>query len=212
MNNFFNPINNEIREMLAHEEQTCELARHFSQHGDLPDTFIFTNSRHLEAWSQFICAYLNALPQHLDAFYELSHNAGIEGYTLTFMRLITTYFLTPPDMLEDYGQSQGTFYKCYLCHRLLEEINDQIANITGVPLVPTNMSMANVACYTLIGDELAMALDHLVLLSVETTEVDKTVLSSEKTKLFMEKRKKEGWLEVQEKWPCFSQEFELKLP
>lgn len=129
---------------------------------------------------QFVSNYVDDCPRYLTAVHQLAVEKNILSYLQPFLNLCQTYFATPPDIINQSPGLASVLKKCYLCHRILEEINDQIANLTGKVLIDLDMSIPNLVAHTLIGEDLANQLDHLVLLSVETTETDKTSLNTNK--------------------------------
>jgi hypothetical protein len=66
------------------------------------------------------------------------------------------------------------------------------------------MSMANIVAHSLLGDELANQLDHLVLLAIETSEADKSVFENDSIKEKLSLNHANDWQAVKTKWPCFT--------
>ncbi len=156
---------------------------------------------------KFVIGYVDSAIEYLEAFNALTKEAKLEGYMKPFLNLACAYFIDPPGAVKPFEELRGMLYKAYLSNRLLEEVNDQIMSLTSIPLAPVDMSMTNIVSHALIGDELANQLDHLVLLSVETTESDKKVFEQEEVKFLIEKRKIEGWDDILKRWPCFTKNF-----
>ena len=74
-----------------------------------------------------------------------------------------------------------------------------------------DISMDNIICHGLIGDELASQLDHLVLLSMETTISDKSVFNQPETQQLLEQMRQGNWIDVKERWPCFNNDLSINL-
>ena len=205
-------MNQEIALAKTEEAESACLANNFREHmTDLPSAISISSNTPDAALSRFVYDYIDCLPDHLMAFEALSQDAGIENYVRPFLKLACDYFLQPPDILVEYRGMVGVFYKAYLCQRILEEVNDQVMSLGGATLVPKDMSTANIICHTLIGDKMANSLDHLVLLSLETTECDKDVFNKPEVKSFMAERRFKGWQEVLDRWPCFTKDCGVDL-
>ena len=84
-------------------------------------------------------------------------------------------------------------------------------NLSGAALAPMDMSMANIISHAIIGDELANQLDHLVLLSLETTDVDNNIFDKRTVRQFLSDRKLKNWEAVLERWPCFTRNCAVDL-
>jgi hypothetical protein len=160
---------------------------------------------------RFVEDYIESAPEHIQALNTLASEAGIEGYTQPFLNLACTYFLTPPDVLASLTGLHSLLCRAYLAHRMMEELNDQIMSLSGAALAPMDMSMANIITHALIGDELANPLDHLVLLSIETEDADKTLFEKRSVRQYLEERKLKDWEEVLESWPCFTKNCAIDL-
>ncbi|MGH1439876.1 MAG: hypothetical protein ACRBBR_07200 [Cellvibrionaceae bacterium] len=165
-----------------------------------------------KALMSFVEDYVDTTPQHIQALNSLAKEAELSEYVQAFLDLSCTYFINPPDILEPYRGLQGLLHKAYLAHRLMEELNDKIMTLSGgAALAPMDMSMANIVSHSLIGDELANQLDHLVLLTIETTPVDTNIFEKRSVRQFLEKRRLKGWEEVNKRWPCFTKDCAINL-
>ena len=72
------------------------------------------------------------------------------------------YFLHPPEDLPADGGLEALLDEAFLAHRLLEEVNDHHIRHLQRPLLPLDMTEANIIVHHLLGDDLANALDQLV--------------------------------------------------
>jgi len=160
----------------------------------------------IDSLMAFIDSYIDSVPEHLMAFNKLSKEADIDDFIQPFINLACAYFLKPPSIITPETHVPSTLEKTYLTQRLLEEVNDQVLALSGAALAPLDMSMANIISYAIIGDEQANALDHLVLLSLETETKDQSVFEKRSVRKYMQKRKLDGWSDVHEKWPCFTKD------
>ncbi len=178
----------------------------------LHSAIAISSSSPVQALTCFVEDYVAAVPEHTKALEALANEIQLQSYVKPFLDLACTYFINPPDIITSFKGLRGLLHKAYLAHRLMEEINDQVMNLSGgVALAPMDMSMANIISHELIGDELANQLDHLVLLTVETTDVDKTIFEQETVKRCLEKRRLNGWQQVNENWPCFAKDCAVHL-
>jgi len=165
-----------------------------------------------KALMSFVVDYVDIAPLHIQALYSLAKEAQLQEYVKVFLDLSCTYFINPPEILLPYRGLHGLLHKAYLAHRLMEELNDKVMTLSGgVALAPMDMSMANIISHGLIGDELANQLDHLVLLTIETTTVDANIFEKHSVKLFLETRRIKGWEDVNQRWPCFTKDCAINL-
>jgi hypothetical protein len=160
---------------------------------------------------EFSIAYIDSALDYLDAIHTLSLESNTNAYVKPFIGLALMFFIQPPELLLQYQGSQRLLYQAYLSNRLLEELNDQITNISPSPLSPMDISMDNIICHALIGDELANQLDHLVLLTIETTSSDKSVFEQPDTQQFLERISQDSWRETKQRWPCFNNDLSITL-
>jgi hypothetical protein len=86
---------------------------------------------------------------------------GFYDYAAPFLDMAEDYFLHPPDDLPDDGLGE-LLDEAFLAHRLLEEVNDHHIRHLQRPLLPVDMTEANVIVHHLLGDALANRLDQRV--------------------------------------------------
>lgn len=206
-------LNQTIDNALEEEQQQGMMARYIQENLHTLHSAIAISSRSpVPALLSFLEDYVDAVPEHIKALDALSEEIQIQSYVKPFLGLCCTYFVTPPDIIAHFKGLQGLLHKAYLSHRLMEEVNDQVMNLSrGVALAPMDMSFANIIAHELIGDELANQLDHLVLLTVETATVDTSIFTKEPAKSCLEKRRLRGWQQVNEQWPCFGKDCAVHL-
>lgn len=160
---------------------------------------------------EFTLGYIDSAPDYLDAINTLAFESKTTPYVKPFIGLAFMFFIKPPELLLRYSGAQRLLYQCYLSNRLMEELNDQITSVSSTPLSPMDISMDNIICHALIGDELANQLDHLVLLSLETTISDSSIFDRPETRKFLERAREDDWKEVKERWPCFKNDLSINL-
>ena len=84
---------------LAREDEARSQAmeNHISDHLASLHSAVSIRSKNPEqALMRFVVDYVESAPQHLQALYMLSSEAGIDDYTEPFLNLACTYMLTPP--------------------------------------------------------------------------------------------------------------------
>ena len=110
----------------------------------------------------FICDYVQSVPDCILLVTAVSKHMGFYDYTAPFLDMAEDYFLNPPDDLPPDGGLEALLDEAFLAHRLLEEVNDHHIRHLQRPLLPIDMTEANVIVHHLLGDELANQLDQLV--------------------------------------------------
>jgi hypothetical protein len=83
-------------------------------------------------------------------------------YAAPFLHMAEDYFLQPPDELPTDGGLEALLDEAFLAHRLLEEVNDHHIRHLQRPLLPVDMTEANIIVHHLLGDEFATRLEQLV--------------------------------------------------
>ena len=72
------------------------------------------------------------------------------------------YFLAPPEELPSDSGLEALLDEAFLAHRLLEEVNDHHIRHLQRPLLPVDMTEANIIVHHLLGDTFATRLEQLV--------------------------------------------------
>ncbi|NQX87189.1 MAG: hypothetical protein HRT77_00845 [Halioglobus sp.] len=116
----------------------------------------------LAALMAFITGYIESVPSCLAVVTSLSKRLGFFDYAAPFLRLAEDYFLQPPEPLPQDGGLGALLDEAFLCHRLLEEVNDHHIRHLQRPLLPLDMTEANIIVHHLLGDAFASRLEELV--------------------------------------------------
>ncbi|MGH1485549.1 MAG: hypothetical protein ACRBCI_04960 [Cellvibrionaceae bacterium] len=207
-----NTLNQQILSAKAEEAQTGAMSAFIHENmSNLHGSINISSQTPDAALMRFVEDYIESAPQHIQALHTLANEAGIGEYAQPFLNLSCTYFINPPDVLASLQGLHSFLCRAYLAHRLMEEVNDQIMSLSGAALAPMDMSMANIITHSLIGDDIANALDHLVLLSIETEATDKNLFQKRSVRKFLEQRKLKDWEEVLKRWPCFTKDCAVDL-
>ena len=156
-------IKETITEALLHEQETGALRRalggrvpELRHRLDLPERFPE------DALMTFITSYVSSVPGCLRLVTAVSKRQGFFEYAAPFLHMAEDYFLCPPDALTGDVGLQALLDEAFLAHRLLEEINDHHVRQLQRPLLPVDMTEANIIVHHLLGDEFASRLEQLV--------------------------------------------------
>jgi hypothetical protein len=116
----------------------------------------------VDALMSFITGYVESVPSCLRLVTAVSKRMGFFDYAAPFLHLAEDYFLQPPDDLPQDGGLEALLDESFLAHRLLEEVNDHHIRHLQRPLLPLDMTEANIIVHHLLGDEFATRLEQLV--------------------------------------------------
>ena len=111
---------------------------------------------------QFITDYIDSVPGCLRLVEAVSQRMGFYDYAAPFLDTAEEYFLNPPRHLPADDGLEALLDEAFLTHRLLEEVNDHHVRHLQRPLLPVDMTEANIIVHHLLGEELANELDRLV--------------------------------------------------
>lgn len=156
-------IRKTINTALLREQQTGELRQrltqllpHLEKKLELPD------NDPTQALMTFIVRYVESVPGSLNLVAAVSKQLGFHDYAAPFLYMAEDYFLQPPDIVPGDEGLEALLDEAFLAHRLLEEVNDHHIRHLQRPLLPLDMTEANLIVHHLLGDELATRLEHLV--------------------------------------------------
>ncbi len=110
----------------------------------------------------FITDYVESVPGCLSLVTAISKQLGFHEYAAPFLHMAEDYFLQPPEGIPGDGGLEAILDEAFLAHRLLEEVNDHHIRHLSRPLLPLDMTEANLIVHHLLGDEFATRLEHLV--------------------------------------------------
>ena len=191
-----------INQAFYHEEKTHCLERHLKiQIDNIPDRLKIEKDNELQALKKFAMEYIHHVPDFLDALKDASENAGIETHVFPFLKIAEEYFINPPNLPNDHLGLMALMDEAYLAHRLFEEVNDRYIARVGLPLIPWDMTLANVVAHQLVGEELANELDARVHRTV--TKMMHAELSYESNAFKKYVAQENGNLtQILQSWPC----------
>ena len=156
-----------IRETIAaaadHERQTGQLRQALEQRlPELQEKLVLPTEDPVAALMVFIRDYIESVPGFINLVTALSRRLGFYDYAAPFLHMAEDYFLQPPEELPTDIGLEALLDEAFLAHRLMEEVNDHHVRHMKQPLLPLDMTEANIIVHHLLGDELATRLERLV--------------------------------------------------
>jgi hypothetical protein len=161
-------IRETIGAALDHEAQTGAFRALLSERlPDLTDKLLLPEPEPLQSLMCFVGSYVESVPGSLNLVTAVSKRMGFHDYAAPFLHMAEDYFLRPPDVLPGDGGLEAVLDESFLAHRLLEEVNDHHIRHLQRPLLPLDMTEANLIVHYLLGDPLATRLEKLVQFTAE---------------------------------------------
>lgn len=148
--------------ILQEEESSLLRARLSRQLPRLHKRLILPESEPISALIGFIAAYIESVPGSISLVTAVSKQLGFHRYVAPFLHMAEDYFLRPPDDINTDSGLEALLDEAFLAHRLLEEVNDYHIRHLGHPLLPVDMTQANIIVHHLLGEPLANRLENLV--------------------------------------------------
>lgn len=197
-------LRSNISQAFYHEEKTHCLEKHLQFHIDnLPDRLKIEKDNELSSLKKFAMEYIHHVPDFLDALKLASEKAGIENHVYPFLKVAEDYFTKPPNLPNHHVGLMALMDEAYLAHRLFEEVNDRYIARVGIPLIPWDMTLANVVAHQLVGEELANMLDARVLRTVTKMMSAERSYESKTFKDYV-KNEQGNLTKIWQDWPCMS--------
>lgn len=152
-----------IAQAIAQEQRTHALRNRLSANIDeLRGRLELPEEAPAEALIDFISRYIESVPGSIALVTAVSKQLGFHEYAAPFLHIAEDYFLQPPEDLPETGGLALLLDEAFLAHRLLEEVNDHHFRHVQRPLLPVDMTEANIIAHHLLGDPLANRLEQLV--------------------------------------------------
>lgn len=159
---------------------------------------------------RFVLAYIERVPEFLDAASSVAREAGIEERIGPVLAVAEQFFLNPPNLLEGHRGFDALLDEAYLAHRLVEEVNDLYIRHFQQPLIPVDTTVANLIAHQLIGETFANQLDEVVHHSVDEM-LDDASFAVESVEAYREKLSSPATGEAWKRWPCLSRQLSVEL-
>ncbi len=195
----------------AHEARTAALLTRLEQQiPSLPKSIALPEKDPALALKSFVVEYISHVPSFIGAVSIAAKEAGIDPYVAPFLAVATDFLLSPKGNSESMGYVE-LMEQAYLAHRLIEEVNDQYIVHAGIPLIPMDVTKANVIVHHLLGETRAISLDDVVEETARQMTSKDIVYSSEKFRKYVEIRKGKGWDQVWKQWSDMTRFLEVDL-
>ena len=153
----------QISRAQEHEASTGLLAKHLAaQLPHLHTAIQLPEVVRNVVMTRFVSAYIDQVPDLLDAANEVAREAGIESQITPILKIAEQFFAQPLPLLDGHEGLEGLLDEAYLAHRLVEEVNDLYIKHFQQPLIPLDMTVANLIAHQLIGEDFANQLDRLL--------------------------------------------------
>ena len=159
---------------------------------------------------RFVAAYIEQVPDLLDAANAVAIEGGIEAQIQPLLRIAEQYFLQPPALMNGHDGLDSLLDEAYLAHRLIEEVNDFYIAQLGQPLIPLDTTVANLIAHQLIGEPFANQLDEAVHYTADhllsPAQLDQAALQAYRERLCTP-QVVAAW----NNWPCLSRQLGVEL-
>jgi len=162
------------------------------------------------ALARFVSAYIEQVPDVLDAAVEVAREAGIEDAVKPVLKIAEHFFLQPPALIDGHDGLEGLLDEAYLAHRLVEEVNDRYITHLGQPLIPLDTTRANLIAHQLIGEPFANQLDEAVHHAL-TGMLDDASFDQPSVQAYRERLAAPDTASAWQRWPCLSQQLGVEL-
>nr|WP_100548462.1 MULTISPECIES: hypothetical protein [unclassified Pseudomonas] len=162
------------------------------------------------ALSAFVSAYIEQVPEVLDAAVAVAREAGIEDAVKPVLKIAEHFFLQPPPLIDGHEGLEGLLDEAYLAHRLVEEVNDRYIAHLGQPLIPLDTTRANLIAHQLIGEPFANQLDEAVHHAL-TGMLDDASFDQPSVQAYRERLAAPDTASAWQRWPCLSQQLGVEL-
>ncbi|MNO89305.1 hypothetical protein D3C76_807840 [compost metagenome] len=159
---------------------------------------------------RFVLAYIERVPEFLDAASSVAREAGIEERIGPVLAVAEQFFLNPPNLLEGHRGFDALLDEAYLAHRLVEEVNDRYIAHFGQPLIPLDTTVANLVVHQLIGEPFANQLDTSVQQALGGMIHD-GLFASPAAQAYRASLSDPQVANAWRQWPCMSRQLGIEL-
>ena len=200
-----------IQRAHQHEASTGQLASQMQAHlGQLHPSIRLPNKDTHGVLQRFVSAYIEQVPELLQAAHEVSLEAGIEAQIKPVLKVAEQFFLQPPALMTGHEGLEGLLDEAYLAHRLVEEVNDRYIAHLGAPLIPLDTTVANLIVHQLIGEAFANQLDEAVHHAVDGM-LDEASFAHDSVQAYRERLNNPQTDAAWKRWPCLSRQLGVEL-
>ncbi len=204
-----------LRELIQrahqHEAETANLAEQLEgKMAGLHRAIRLPEADGKETLVRFVMAYIEQVPDILDAANQVARDAGIEGQIKPVLKVAEEFFLHPPALMAGHEGLDGMLDEAYLAHRLVEEVNDRYITHLGQPLIPLDTTVANLVAHQLIGEPFANELDEAVHRAVDGM-LEASIFEQPSVQAYRSRLSSPNTHAAWQKWPCLSQKLGVEL-
>lgn len=164
----------------------------------------------LRVLTAFVSAFIEQVPDVLDAAASVAREAGLEAQIKPVLKLAEGFFLHPPAVMDGHDGLESLLDEAYLAHRLVEEVNDLYITHLGQPLIPLDTTIANLIAHRLIGEPFANELDEAVHEAMQGL-TNQAAFSSPAVQAYRDKLCSSQTSEAWQRWPCLSRQLGVEL-
>ncbi|MDY7567302.1 hypothetical protein QN400_08540 [Pseudomonas sp. RTC3] len=204
-------LREQIQRAHQHEAETGQLSRQLET--QLPHLHPAIHLPELDAkgvLTRFVAAYIELVPDLLDAAHEVALEAGIEDQIKPVLKIAEHFFLQPPTIMDGHEGLDSLLDEAYLAHRLVEEVNDLYIKHFGQPLIPSNTTVASVIAHQLIGEAFANQLDEAVHHAVDEM-LDDESFALDSVEAYRDRLISPDTEAAWKRWPCLSRQLGVGL-
>ncbi len=153
----------------------------------------------------FVTRYVEHVPDVLEALTDLTLDADAYDFAKPVLEIVEGYFHSPPEFIsQEHSGLHALIDEAYLAHRLIEEVNDRMMILSGVPLAPMDMTISNLVVHDILGEEFANELDSAVSYNVDLLFNMDDLPYNKLFRRYVEHHIHNGWHKELEKWPCLA--------
>ena len=204
-------VREQISQAHQHERQTNQLKARLEQ--QLPHLHPSIHLPEQDAQgtlARFVSAYIDQVPELLEASHEGAREAGIESQIKPVLKIAEAYFMQPPSVMQGHVGLDCLLDEAYLAHRLVEEVNDLYIQHFKQPLIPFDTTMANLIAHQLIGETFANQLDEVVHHSVDEM-LNEASFAKESVEAYRDTLCSAETGAAWKRWPCLSRQLGVEL-
>ena len=204
-------LREQILRAQQHEAETGLLARHLAvQLPHLHATIELAEEDRNSVMTRFVSAYIEQVPDLLDAANNVAREAGIESQIKPVLKIAEQFFAQPPALINGHIGLEGLLDEAYLAHRLVEEVNDLYIKHFQQPLIPLDTTVANLIAHQLIGEQFANQLDEAVHHAVDEMLNDDS-FALESVEAYRDRLTSPETGAAWKRWPCLSKQLGVSL-
>jgi hypothetical protein len=160
--------------------------------------------------TRFVMAYIEQVPDVLEAANQVAREAGIEAQVKPVLKIAEQFFVQPPAVMAGHDGLDGLLDEAYLAHRLVEEVNDRYIAHLGQPLIPLDTTVANLIAHQLIGEPFANQLDEAVHHAVDGM-LDEASFAQDSVAAYRKRLSDPHTEAAWKRWPCLSGQLGVEL-